>query len=248
MNEPINVPPVVTQEPPRGMKHRRENNILTKLMDPQFYEATMANNGFVAGGAVRSVFASEAIRDFDIFFRRAEDYKNFMESFDISDTTFSMTDTAATHKAEDGYCYQAICAVYGEPAEIIKNFDFTCCMGAWVPETAFVLHDDFFQHCSQHRLVFNANAQYPICSLWRALKFIKRGWKLSAIESIKMALCINHLALNDRRELKRQLLGIDTLFLKEFTDSLEKDGERKYDYLEAINYLETFFNDNEESI
>ena len=222
-------------------EHKREARILKDIMSPTFYNAMTTSKGYLAGGAIRGVFCSEPIVDFDIFFRSRINFDNFVSSFDKGESpTFTTTDTAWTHIDEDKVTYQLICAEFGEPSEVIKKFDFSCCMGAWEPEKGFILDKQFLKHCSQHRLVFNANAGFPICSMWRAIKFIKRGWKLPAIESIKLALSINHLNLTNHAELKRQLLGIDTLFLKELTDALEKDKAVAYDFGEAIEMLMAF--------
>lgn len=223
--------------------HTRESAILQRIMSPVFWKAMAESEGYLAGGCVRGVFSGEPIKDFDIFFRDRDHFDACLERLkDGGDSpTFTTTDTAWTHKHEDGYFYQLICAEFGEPSDVIRKFDFTCCMGAFDPVfKAFTLDDLFLKHCAQRRLVFNANAAFPICSLWRAVKFIRRDWKLSGIEAIKLALAVNNLKLNDRKELKRQLMGIDTLFLKELTDALESDQTKAYDFGEAIDMLVSF--------
>ena len=218
----------------------RESNILHRAINPHLLKAVADVDGFLAGGAVRSVFTSEPIKDFDFFFPSRTAFDTCLEELRINDKspTFSTTDTAWTHVDDDGDCYQFICASFGTPESVIRRFDFTCCMGAWNPKSEeFLLDPLFLKHCSQRRLIFNVATEYPICSLWRAFKFVKRGWKLPATEAIKMALRIHDLNISDRAELKRQLLGIDTLFLKELTDALAEGGELKYDFLEAIKMV-----------
>jgi hypothetical protein len=241
-------------------KHDREDRILRKLIIPEILEYVIKNDGFVAGGAIRSVFTSDHINDFDIFFRKKEDFNKggiFEEGIEtnLEDNyriMFYQSDVAWTHKPEREYeklpLHQMICAVYGEPEDILKKFDFTMSMAAWVPKTGeFIMDSRFLQHCAQKRLFFNSNADYPICSLWRAVKFIKRGWKLSAIDSIKLSLKIHNIKIYDHHELKRQLMGIDTLFLKELTDALESKKEVAYDYGEALEFISEFIDKEEES-
>lgn len=55
---------------------------------------------------------------------------------------------------------------------------------------------------------------------------------------------VNNIQLTDLGVLKRQLMGIDTIFLKELTDDLAAKGETKYDFLEAIDMISAFV-DNE---
>lgn len=207
----------------------------------KFYQAMKNSGGYVAGGAVRSVFAGEAIKDFDIFFENRDAFDDCLEKLaeDGDSPSFTQTETAWTHVDGTGMCYQLICAEFGRPEEVIAKFDFSCCMGAWV-DSGFILDPLFMKHCAQRRLVFNANAGFPICSLWRAMKFVRRGWKLPGTEAIKLGLAINHLNIKDRKELKRQLMGIDTLFLKELTDALEQQSDVKYDFLEAVDFIMKF--------
>ena len=223
------------------MKNLRESGILKRLMSKRFLGAMLNSNGYLAGGAVRAVFTSEPVKDFDIFFRSREDFDRCLEAIGSTpddSVTFTQTDTAWTHN--DGkMLYQLICAEFGEPAEVIKKFDFTCCMAAWTGKE-FILDDLFLKHCAQRRLVFNPNAGYPICSAWRAIKFVKRGWNFPGVEVIKLALKMHHIKIDTHADLKTQLLGIDTLFLKELTDALATDGQAVYDFGEALDLLNKF--------
>lgn len=228
------------------MSHLREARILELALDPKFAKAIEDNQGYLAGGCVRSVFCSESINDFDMFFPSQSEFDRCVESMNGDDSpSFSVTDTAWTHITEKGDRYQLICASFGQPEEVIKRFDYTMCMGAYDPRKRdFILDPLFLKHCSQRRLIFNVNSEFPICSLWRAVKFIKRGWKLPGTEAIKLSLKINNIQLTNLSVLKRQLMGIDTIFLKELTDDLAAKGETKYDFLEAIDMISAFV-DNE---
>lgn len=239
-------------------KHPRESQILEKLIIPEILEYVKEHHGFIAGGAIRAVFTSDHISDIDIFFYDPTDFNAggvFEEGIDTGSTEgyrimFLKTDVAWTHKPENEYAkyplQQMICAVYGSPEDVIKKFDFTMCMAAWNPVSRdFIMDQYFLKHCAQKRLVFNVNVDYPICSLWRAAKFIKRGWKLPAVDCIKLALKINKLDISTKGQLKRQLMGIDTLFLKELTDALETNKDATYDFGEAIEFIATMIDSEE---
>lgn len=230
------------------MNHAREARILEQLIGPTFFSAMEAHNGYVAGGAIRAVFSSEPILDVDIFFHSKEDFDACFSSFGEQEysPTFSVTDSAATHVStgeEDGGIpkmrYQLISAEYGPPDALIRKFDFTMCMGAF-HDGRFILDSLFLKHIAQRRLCYNANGKYPICSLWRAAKFIKRGWKLPGIEAIKLALAINNVGIKDFADLKEQLLGIDTMFLAELTSAIAQNSEKRYDFGEAIDFIGNF--------
>lgn len=237
------------------MNNKRESEILRKLIGPRFLIAIAANKGFVAGGAVRSVFSSDHVADIDVFFQTREDFDSCIASLDDGEhsPSFTMTESAATHistgnEADDipRMRYQLVCAEFGMPLTIMSKFDFTMCMGAWRPDRGeFIMDELFLKHVAQKRLCYNANGVYPICSLWRAAKFIKRGWRLPGIEAIKLALAINNIGIKDWGELKKQLMGIDTIFLAELTDALGKKAEAAYDFGEAVEFIAGFMDEDE---
>lgn len=225
--------------------HSRENSILHKASEHPIMEAAKENNGFVAGGAVRSIFASEKISDFDIFFPRKNDLENCLKQ--LTDYHFTQTDSAYSHCTDKKQMFQLICATFGRPEEIISKFDFTVCMSAWIPQhNTFCFDEYFMKHVAQKRLCFNVNADFPICSLWRVLKYTKKGYKLPAVEAIKLALRIHSIQINCHDDLKRQLMGIDTIFLQELTNQLgELNPETKYDFGEAIELIAKFVDEQE---
>jgi len=241
-------------------EHKREANILQGASKHEIMDIAVKHGAFLAGGAIRSVFASESISDYDLFFPSKEAFDKCIEEFGNNVTgdgkfifNFTQTASAYSHFTSDKKHFQLICAVFGTPEQIIDNFDFTICMGVWLPNTNnFILNDLFLKHIAQRRLHFNVNAQYPICSLWRVLKYTKRGYKLPAIDAIKIALKIHSLNMQTPKDLKNQLMGIDTIFLKELTDALggivspdPAKGDARYDFGEAITFIEDFVNNKE---
>ena len=116
---------------------------------------------------------------------------------------------------------------------LIGWFDFTVCMGAYKFGTkCFVFNDYFLKHLAQRSLVYNTNSQYPFASLYRAIKYIKKGFKISGIEMLKLGLKCNNIQINNFKDLSKQLMGIDTMFLRELTDKLSSAemAEKIYDF------------------
>ncbi len=236
--------------------HVREANILAKASEHIIMEVAVKHGGFVAGGAVRSVFASEKISDFDIFFPDKSAFgaccNDLAKECDCDGHfkyNFTKTDSAWSYFTDRKQHFQLICAAFGNIEEILNSFDFTICMGAWIPQTRigeFVFGEHFMKHIAQRRLCFNVNAEYPIASLWRLMKYTERGYKLPAIEAIKLALKIHDIKINTHEDLKRQLMGIDTIFLSALTDALGNlNVGASYDFGEAIEMIAKFVNEKE---
>lgn len=221
------------------MAYSRESAILRDRAGATVLELMGAHDAFIAGGAVTSVFSSEKINDFDLFFPSQDALNAACENvLSDPDKTSLRTDSAVSFIV-GGTRIQLVKAVVGNPDDVIKKFDFTICQAAWDGKQ-FHFAPDFMQHLSQRRLVYNINSDYPICSLYRARKFIKRGFHFSGIDAIKLGLRIQALRIDNCGELRRQLMGIDTLFLKELTDSLAGQEEKSYDFNEFLSTLEPY--------
>jgi hypothetical protein len=218
------------------MKYLREAAFLRDQMGTEIMALMSRFGGFLAGGAVTSVFSSARINDFDLFFPSTKHLDDAIASLPLDDKTIN-TDSALS-VILGGHRVQLVKVLTRTPAEVISSFDFTICQAGFDLDDGFIFGEDFFQHLAQRRLVFNIKAEYPICSLYRARKFIKRGFSLSGIEAIKLGLCIHSLEINTYADLRKQLMGIDTMFLRDLTDSLKGQDEKQYNLNEFLATLD----------
>ena len=217
------------------MKYQREAAFLKDQMGESVRAILAETGGFIAGGAITSAFSAAPVNDFDVFFQTQQALDQAIAAIPQDDKTV-ITDSAVS-VVIDKHRVQLIKCVVRPMPEVINGFDFTICQGAFNLEQ-FIFGEDFFRHLAQRRLVFNMAAEFPICSLYRARKFIKRGFHFSGIEAIKLGLRIQALEIETYADLRKQLMGIDTLFLKELTDAIAGQQEKKYDmgeFLETLN-------------
>lgn len=238
---------------------------LKSWIDPYVQQLLTKHNGFVSGGAITSVFTRKPINDIDIYFPSSEMREAFQKELNPgyqykNNTDFSKTSDMkkdAQKKAQVVFetenaisfwlrdkKYQIIKAFNGIPSDVFDKYDFTINMGAWIPsEDTFEIHENFFEHLAERRLVINLGTEYPISTVVRMFKYQKKGYIISGTEVIKIVLFCHHLKMISLRDLKRQLHGIDTLFLKPLTDYIDKadNGDQPYDYEKIINLLEYLF-------
>ena len=87
-------------------------------------------------------------------------------------------------------------------------------------------------------------SKYPLCSIIRTRKFIKRGWNINAGQYLKMVLQLNELDLKDLNVFKDQLTGVDSAYFNQAINMIiekqEEDSSFKIDntYLfEIINRI-----------
>lgn len=221
--------------------YAREYNMLVDQFTPLVENFVKNHRGFVAGGAVTSIFSGMRINDFDVFFPSGKDLSLAMIAAGASEDAEKIIETdSALSVVDHGKRVQLIKVVCGTPQQVISGFDFTICQAAYYPQEGFIFGPEFLLHLAQRRLVFNTSSEYPLCSLYRLQKFIRRGFHFSGIEAIKLGLRIHALKIDNEEDLKKQLMGIDALFLKELTDSLAGNAEKKYDFHQFMAMLESW--------
>ena len=132
---------------------------------------------------------------------------------------------------------QLVIRFHGSPEAIHKNFDFTHAK-CWYDHGDNSLHTpELALQCLLSRTLHYSGSLYPICSIFRAKKFIERGWKISAGELLKMAWQVNGLNLTDMRVVREQLTGVDATYLHMVCKALETWQEANPDDDLSSNYV-----------
>jgi hypothetical protein len=141
---------------------------------------------------------------------------------------------------------QLVTRFTGEVNEILSNFDF-------IHTNNYYKFSSNSLHTSKEALesiltkqLHYSGSKYPICSLIRTRKFIKRGWNISAGEYLKMAFQINKLDLNNIEILKEQLIGVDAKYFIVFLEKLSKmKSLTEVNIFELLNEVFEEVGDNE---
>jgi len=209
----------------------------------EIYNAVNNCKAYLCGGALTSAFSGKPIKDFDLFFgdAAAQRYMRTKCAEALGAAAF-VSDTAITFK-NDEVCVQLCKYPEGTIEDILDKFDFTIAQAGYdFKAHEFVLHEKFLYHLANRRLVYNVDSEFPISSLFRMKRYLQRGFKCAAIDMIKLTLKIHSLHLGDYKELRRQLLGIDVLFLKELTDKLSGKEylDKQYDFEKFLEFLDAY--------
>ncbi len=123
---------------------------------------------------------------------------------------------------------QLVTRFYGSPEEIHDNFDFIHAM-CWFDLYNNELHTPIQALRSMQSMsLYYVGSLYPVCSLFRLRKFIKRGWKVSAGEILKIALQISDIDLSDPKVLKEQLVGVDALYFNMLITALSATNNEAF--------------------
>ena len=138
---------------------------------------------------------------------------------------------------------QLITKFVGTPNEVHKNFDFVHCMCYYEPfGDNLVVPVDAAISMMTKELKYRGSL-YPLASIIRTRKFIKRGWSINAGQYLKTILQLQGLNLYDLNVLKDQLMGVDSLYFNQMLlqvgDLHIKDGQVDAMYL--VELIDRFF-------
>lgn len=129
---------------------------------------------------------------------------------------------------------QLIIRFYGGPDAIHENFDFVHCMNYWTPSEGVVVNQDSLLALMSKTLIYRGSL-YPICSVFRAKKFILRGWSINAGQYLKMAMQISKLDLTNPVVLEEQLTGVDVAY---FQEVIAKAQQKDKDHIDTAYLME----------
>ena len=120
---------------------------------------------------------------------------------------------------------QIVTRFYGEVADIHKNYDFAHCTCAWSSWDNEVFLPVKALECIINKELYYVGSKYPLCSIIRTKKYIKRGYSINAGQYVKMCMQLNEVDLKDVKVLEEQLTGVDTTYFQMMIDELQKHKE-----------------------
>lgn len=169
---------------------RNPKPILIRSVKAWYPKIEELKNPIIAGGFIRSFYSGETPRDMDLYFRDQEDFEIAVEHLKGTCELAVKTPRAITFKYGEK-TIQAINFVFGQPGEIIEKFDFTvcsCCLSYFnqLNKWEEVLHEQFFEHLASRVLVYTGS-DFPLSSLKRAVKYVKRGFHICDENLIALA-------------------------------------------------------------
>lgn len=136
---------------------------------------------------------------------------------------------------------QLILRFYGEPDEIHESYDFIHCMNYWESGTGeLILRPEALEALLSRTLVY-AGSQYPLCSVIRTRKFIKRGWRINAGQYLKMAMQLSKLDMTDHVTLEEQLTGVDVAYFAEVIGKIKDRNPEKVDSAYLTEIIDRMF-------
>jgi hypothetical protein len=132
---------------------------------------------------------------------------------------------------------QLVMRFYGSPDEIHKNYDFAHCTNYWKSSDGKVyLRQEALESLLSRTLDYQGSL-YPVCSIIRTRKFIRRGWHINAGQYLKMAFQVSELNLTDVEVLEEQLIGVDTAYFQQLIDIIKTEEKNSPNFSIDSNYV-----------
>lgn len=122
---------------------------------------------------------------------------------------------------------QIVLRFYGDPETIHQHYDYLHCTNYWLSkDSSLHLKQPALESLMAKELVY-VGSKYPICSVIRTRKFIKRGWTINAGQYLKMCFQISKLNLEDLNILEDQLIGVDAAYFGQLINGLKEHAEKE---------------------
>lgn len=132
---------------------------------------------------------------------------------------------------------QLVVRFQGDAAEIHKNYDFVHCTNYW-SDGELTLKQDALEALMAKELRY-VGSKYPLCSVIRTRKFLKRGFHINAGQYLKMCFQISQLDLTDIDVLEEQLVGVDSAYFRQLIDSLRFERDKNPSFNVDTEYVST---------
>lgn len=207
------------------------NNFLDSIEDKNI-QKIIKEKSFITGGAIPSMLIDEFVNDYDLYFYTSVDADTVREYFKnkhpqqeytkIEDQFLKnkyyvklITDNAINLSDK----IQLITKFVGDPIFVTEKFDWQH-IKSWYDCNTEKLHltDDVYRLVVEKDLIYTGS-DYPLSSLMRLKKYIKKGWNVSNTTILHIALDI--VASFNKMEAERQFEQA-----KHNKEILEKVGQK----------------------
>ncbi len=132
---------------------------------------------------------------------------------------------------------QIVVRFYGEPDQIHENYDFVHCTCYWTSWDDNLVLPARALTAILNKELYYMGSKYPLCSIIRSRKFIKRGWNINAGQYLKMCLQLNELDLKDIKVFEDQLVGVDSAYFSAAIAKIKEKQEQDPTYQIDNTYL-----------
>lgn len=133
---------------------------------------------------------------------------------------------------------QIVLRFTGNNEQIHKTFDFVHATNYFTFEEGLVTNKKALESILTKQLLYQGSF-YPLTSIIRTKKFIKRHWNINAGEYLKIMFQISNLNLTNVDVLEDQLVGVDVAYFQLLINILRKKVEKEPNWVPTYEYIFT---------
>ena len=133
---------------------------------------------------------------------------------------------------------QVVLRFYGSAEEIHKTYDFIHATNYFTFKEGVVTNIAALESILTKQLKYNGSL-YPVTSIIRAKKFIKRGFNIGAGELLKIMFQISQLDLSNPDVLEEQIIGIDVAYFSTLIEILRNKIDTDTSFKLNAEYINT---------
>ncbi len=139
---------------------------------------------------------------------------------------------------------QIVIRFFGDDKQIHKTFDFIHATNYFTFESGLVTNKEALESILTKQLKYQGSL-YPLTSIIRMRKFLKRNWNINAGEILKIIFQLSELNLKDTDVLEEQLIGVDIAYFEKLVAILRNVDTKNItsDYLNTI--IDKVFGDSD---
>lgn len=215
------------------------DNFLSSIEEEDI-KHTLKHRTFITGGAIPSMLMDEWVNDYDIYFysqtdadkvrgyfERRLEYKGKFHVNLLTENAINLSDKI-----------QLITKFVGNPENVVEKFDWQHIKSWYCCKTEKLhLTPDVYQLVVEKELIYTGS-DYPLSSLMRLKKYIKKGWNVSNTTILHIALdfveAMNKAELSRKFEQSKKSKKILDEIYSEIKDMSEEDFEQ-LDNTESLN-------------
>ena len=131
---------------------------------------------------------------------------------------------------------QLVIRFFGEPSKIHDTYDFIHATNYWTKKEGLVTNTQALESLLAKELVYSGS-KYPLASIFRTRKFIKREWTCHVGNFVKMAMQLNDLDLCDPVVLEEQLTGVDAAYLYQIIKAVKNKRRDDPEFVFNSTYI-----------
>ncbi|MDR0429628.1 MAG: hypothetical protein LBH58_04015 [Tannerellaceae bacterium] len=138
---------------------------------------------------------------------------------------------------------QIVVRFQGAPEKIHETFDFIHATNYFTFIDGLVTNKEALISLLEKQLHYQGSL-YPLTSVIRTKKFLKRGWNINAGEYLKILFQVSQLDLTDINVLYEQLVGVDVAYFHKLVEILSTIPKEKYTSGYINTLIDRVFNEN----